>query len=478
METYYSQTPVDVPNLNDVIDVNSHEAYHSYLKKISTTAGHDLKRKNQILDHLIARFGESYDTTLLTKLNRIGSIKKTELTSLRAKMNYAKQLVKLGQERNKGANYSAQEKNNKQQSGLQERLELLLNISKKEQHSITSPLFEKALLDDVKKKWVNKNIETDNNKKLRILCIDDDNYSSEDFEFYCANYEELKDLFINGIKDTNYQIYETENIYSLIFNRSGKQNPTKIYHSDSFQKCVEKKERAINQFSSLNDDCEGFYFIDNILLRPHFIDQYQLEIVKNKVPIFKSLLNASLESQEELRNDIVNLCRGSSNYSIIKNDDLNYFQLVIYDSSNSAKVRSVATYETKEAANEAIDDHCSYFNLKSKDRANKKLKITISKAKSASHHFPEGFNYSNHISIICPDWPLRFQNKEFKNYISDVLDQYIPAHLTYTTHYLSINEMKQFENVHQSWIKNQNTASKEEKEEYSLHLIQLLSSYK
>jgi hypothetical protein len=95
-----------------------------------------------------------------------------------------------------------------------------------------------------------------------------------------------------------------------------------------------------------------------------------------------------------------------------------------------------------------------------------------------SNKFPDGFNYSNHINFIFPDWPLRFQNKEFKNQLNNVLQEYIPAHLTYDIFYLDVNQISQFEQTHSKWKRVKNNSRMDQVDSKSLQLIQLLMQYK
>jgi hypothetical protein len=475
LETYFSQVPTDVPHLKEVIDFDSFDSYLEYIQEINGTDQKKLERKHQFLDHLIARYGEYYDTSTIDKLDRVNTGEADHLGSLKAKMRYARSLISLGHDRNKAQVYSTKSDKNSQISGLQQRIELLLNIRTKKHRSTTSPVYNKTHLDDVKKKWVTKKIETDQGKSIHTYSIEDDNYSSEDFEFYCKNYSELKDLFINAVKDSNYQIFKTDDHYSVIFKRTGKQHPTKIYHSDSLEKCLAKKEKAIQRFSDLNKDCEGIYVLENLLLRPQLTDQYHLEITRNSTSIFKSIIPKDMESLEYLKEDVVSFCKDAANYSIVKESEMDQFHLVIYDLDNNAILKSVTTYQDKDLANDAITDFCEFFNNKS--AVKRELKIELRKANRSSHQFPENFKYTNHINILCPDWPLRFQNKEFKDLLDESISEYIPAHLSHTVHYLTIPQMKQFEDIYKSWMNHFNKNDQEQKEKYALHLIQLLTSY-
>lgn len=95
-----------------------------------------------------------------------------------------------------------------------------------------------------------------------------------------------------------------------------------------------------------------------------------------------------------------------------------------------------------------------------------------------SNKFPDDFNFSNHINFIFPDWPFRFQNKEFRTFIKEIIEEYISAHLTYDLFFLNIDQMNQFEQSFLKWEKLKNTKREDQIDSKSLQLIQLLMQYK
>ena len=478
INTYFNQVPTDIPTLESVLDFDSLGSFNHYLGTIAVTKDANIERKNQFLDHILARYGEEFDTTLLAKLHHLVNYKASKSSTvsdvLRAKMEYAQQIVDLGYTRGK-AGVLINEEGEIKKSGLQKRIELLLSIEDRKTTSLTSAIFNQASITKVKKVWAKKNIEIEGGSKLRILSIEDDNYSSDDLEFYCKSYKDLKDLFLNAIKDSNYRIIQTMNVFSLFFSVSGSEVPIKLYHSDSYDKCVAKKEKAIKHFTDLNKKSEGIYMVENILLRPKLTNDYEIEIrTNNEILIFKSCLPSTLERQKELKESVLKLGKSAENYSVVS-DQEGLFHLVIYDKNNNAVLKTIEKFDSKQAANDAIEKYVSDFSTKKKES---KPTATLEKADSISHDFPEQFPYSNHLHFICPDWPLRFQNKEFKSFISECIDTYIPAHLSYTLKYLGIEQMKQFENVYSTWTTHYNSTDSLEKEVSALQLIQALKSYK
>ena len=95
-----------------------------------------------------------------------------------------------------------------------------------------------------------------------------------------------------------------------------------------------------------------------------------------------------------------------------------------------------------------------------------------------SNQFPDDFTYSNHINFVFPNWPLRFQNKEFRNLINQILEENIPAHLTYDTFYLDIDQINNFEQTFRKWLNLKKSNNQDKLDLESLQIIQLLMNYK
>lgn len=63
---------------------------------------------------------------------------------------------------------------------------------------------------------------------------------------------------------------------------------------------------------------------------------------------------------------------------------------------------------------------------------------------------PDGF-YSYRVSVVLPNWPVRFQNDEFKLYAEQLMFENAPAHLAIHCFWLSVGQMKEFEGLYDEW---------------------------
>jgi hypothetical protein len=63
---------------------------------------------------------------------------------------------------------------------------------------------------------------------------------------------------------------------------------------------------------------------------------------------------------------------------------------------------------------------------------------------------PDDF-YSYRVSVVLPNWPVRFQSDEFKLYAEQLMFENAPAHLAIDCFWLSVGQMKEFEGLYSQW---------------------------
>jgi len=70
--------------------------------------------------------------------------------------------------------------------------------------------------------------------------------------------------------------------------------------------------------------------------------------------------------------------------------------------------------------------------------------------------------FNLNISVLMPDWPARFQIERFKDYVTDLIHQRIPAHIGNNILWLNAHEMHAFEEKYHLWeeLKSEINSSK------------------
>ncbi len=152
-QTYFSQVPVDMPLIYEVLDVPATSAktvlkYGQQNDDLNTIAAAAfapklnaltrkfdpfVARRNRFLDHLLARFGEQFSTDFLLKVSAgYGNYSGTtdpEIDLINAKIHFLQHYPDISRNRSRGFNYLGAEADNWNVSGLEKRICLLLNIA-------------------------------------------------------------------------------------------------------------------------------------------------------------------------------------------------------------------------------------------------------------------------------------------------------------------------------------------------------------
>ena len=480
-KTIFGQIPTDVPNLTKVIGVDL-PGYQSKLENALESKNDFFKRKNKVLDHMLARFGETFDTFLLEKIHKLqyDTLSENEIKrfGLSAKINFAKSIVDLGQKRSLSSDYTKDYINDKNISGLENRLKLKLGISKNISDSTIKPFSSGSTLGETEYNWRKKTIKIDDGPSLEVYSLVKKAYEDKKIHFFLNSTKSFKLLFLNGIKRKSYTIVKVNNIYSVLFNGIDSFQPAVIFQSFDFEECNENILKTIEKLNAYNSDTEGFLMIENVLLRPVASNQYTL-FIKNEdqVQSFESYFTADLDHLRDLKKDFSIIAVDKKNYNVVKKLNSKNYEIIIYDLLNKPLFRSCVSYKNEADAKSEIPMIIQSFNvIIGANQLDEFCEMIVVNDLTSS--FPDDFNYSNHINFIFPEWPLRFQNKEFKKHINQIVEEYIPANLTFDTFYLNIDKMNNFEQTHSKWIKHKKLNKYDQLDSKSLQIIQLLQNYK
>jgi hypothetical protein len=474
-KTYFSEVPTDISGLEEILKPKNISEYQSNINKIIENEHTYVQRRNKFLDHLLLRFGESFNSDLLKNIYRNENPEFSEidceLYAINCKINYLKNITKLGNERNKAENFLSKDDNKISSSGLENRIKLLLDI--KDNKVETKYNFDQNNAEFKEKYiWSTVDVKIKDGPNIKVLSLPNYCYKNDKANFYLKNYTFFKDLFLNAKNEKSYKIIDDESNHILLYNSSEIIQPIKIFQSEKKVDCEKKIEDIILKIKDLNIQSEGFYLIENILLRPLNTDKFSLSVfTNNRELIFKSYKINDFIELSEMRDGLIDLLKDRSNYSIHKSyEDTNKFVISVFDVMDNKILISNESFKTKIEAQDKIEKIIQNYVIKSN------LKIEINTQSSSINNFPDNFNYSNEVHVIFPEWPSRFQNIEFKKYIKEIIDNYIPANIKFNLHFLNYKDIRELSEIFSEWkeLKKKNKLSKIDI--LSLKLIQFLSS--
>jgi hypothetical protein len=462
-------------------------AYVEKLQQMTESTEKKFSRRNHIIDHLLSRFGEFFNTNLLQKLIRSSndelSEEEMQKMVLSKKIDFAEEILSLGKNRIKSFNYQLPSWDHENISGLEKRLKLSLGLQHKNIRSLTSPIMDHYQKRKGKEDWKVKEVQIIKGPKIKVITKPNDAYTDDEISIYCPDHRFFKSLFIFGPKSKTYRIVPTrvnkKIAYNLLFNLPNQDHPSIIYRANKKEDCERKLEAIKERFRSFNDACEGMFMLEHILLRPLVSTNYTTIINDDKGDEFlKSYRSGPFEEQREVRDDLYVLGVNLENYSVQKTKGKKSFKVVLYDILNKPVFQTIKKYTSKEEAVEEIQKIIGFFEEMKNQKADLKDLSSISIDLGNSHEFPVDFQYSNSLSFILPNWPFRFQNNEFLDYFKELLDQFIPAHINFKIYLLDVDQLVLFEDTYMNWLKSKMESNNDDSDIMSMQLIQLLQSYK
>ena len=484
-QTFFTQVPNSIPDLKSILIENEAELYLEKLQKLSESEEKKFARRNHAIDHLLSRFGESFNSNLLQKLIQSsydqlgdGEIQKI---SLDKKIDFAEEIVNLGKNRIKGFNFSLPVWDHENISGLEMRLKLMCGIQNKNIRSLIRPIVDNYQKKPVKQNWRTKEVQIIKGPKTKIFSKAED-YSDDEVTIYCPDSSFFKALFIFAPRSRTYRIVPTrvnkKVVYNLLFKIPNQEYPAVIFRASKKKDCEEKLEIIKEKFRKYNDECEGMFLLEHILLRPLVSTNYITTFKNDQGKDFlKSYLASPFEDQREFRDDIFVLGINSDNYSIQKVKGKKSFKIVLFDILNNPVFESVEEFSTKSEGLEAITKFIDFFKGHKINKTDLNQLSTIKIDIGNSHEFPVDFDYSNSLSIILPNWPFRFQNNEFMDYLKQQINHFIPAHVKFEIYLLELDQLAHFEETYLNWIKSKMDRNNDVSDLMSMQLIQLLKSY-
>ena len=484
-QSYFTQIPNSIPDLKSILIDNEIERYQQNLQQITESEEKKFIRRNHVIDHLLSRFGEFFNSNLLQKLIQSsndhlseGEIQKIVLDK---KIDFAEEIVNMGKNRIKGFNFSLPTWDHENISGLEMRLKLMFGIQNKSIHSLVAPIVDNYQKKPKKENWRVREVQIIKGPKTKILSKSSE-YSVDEVSIYCPDATFFKSLFIFAPRSKSYRILPTrvnnKVVYNILFNIPDQEHPAVIYRAPKKKDCEEKLEQIKEKFRTFNNQCEGMFVLEHILLRPLVSTNYITVFNNNEGAEFlRSYRAAPFEDQREFRDDIYVLGVDFDNYSIQKVKGKKSFKIVLYDILNNPVFESVKVYGSKAEAMQEIPNFIDFFEGHKKNKTDLKELSSINIDIGNSHEFPVDFDYSNSLSIVLPNWPFRFQNNEFLDHFREQIDHFIPAHIKFEIYLLEVDKLALFEETFLNWLKSKMDGDNDVSDLMSLQLIQLLQSY-
>ena len=496
LQTHFYQELEDMTVLKNLLKrFNDEKDYSSplwndTLEKLNDQSDSNvIQRLNEATDNLLARFAEQFPTYVLRKINT-GCYGKnfTDHKFDKKLLSWKRKLISnygnLSYNRARSFDYTLDHQAVKgtimeATPVLIEKIALLMGIHRPELRNLSAIVehseFKKQHLFDEETMVYEEEISIVNGliKKIRNSVV-----------FVRKEEKRLKEVLSNGVKGQYYEIVEsgsynkTFDLYLLLQDKK-----FHMYKSSSRKGSELAKHHAINLLKKLNEKSEGIQLIEHLLLAPpvlgsHFGFTFTMAF-KNEVDIPEEHIEfeqKALLSNDD-RNGFVdfikeNFERGDLEFKKSGTED-NYF-IEILNSKKIPLARSTKRFNTFFQVNTPIQ----YLE----DLQKKQGKLVLQQMKYYAYYtrdkkVNEAF-FSFRMSFILPAWPVRFQQDSFRKQFSNILYQHAPIHIQYRSHWLDLDEMKDFEKLYFRWLRLLSSEKKfREKMRIAYMLIQKIKTY-
>ena len=485
-ETYFNQLPKEISNLDKLI--SDRDALEKSMKESSELSEDYLDRRNRLLDHLLARFGERFDEVSLKKIGRSNSLESSEdwaLSVLQTKVNLLTEIIELGQTKARGFDMkSAEIWDCTNLSSVEKRIALSLGIKDFSRRTISAPLMEHFQVEGAKKQvgdWSLVSLPLAQEVGA-VYLLPEENYREGALHFYGKGLSFLKEIFELVINEKSLSLVHSKDNkrHYLLMKQRKLENQVVVFAGASASDCQAAKEKVLTKIASLDQQSEGFHLIENLLLRPLESVSYLFSFLDADGEEFiEGLFPGDMETQRSIGEDLFGFGLQVENYSIVEDEKTLTYSVLVYNFGHEPVAKLKNTFSSKPGAKKAIDQAIRFFQeLRAKSLAPETV-MEVNLVGGSGHGFPVDFQFSNTLSFIFPEWPVRFQKSDFINYLKNLISENIMAHQSATIYFINPQEMYRFESLYSEWLflKNQDQLDFKKIDVLSLQLIQLLRSF-
>jgi hypothetical protein len=479
-KTYFSQKITSVPGVEKLLTENQlfpeseYEPEHVFFD-----------RKNRIYDHLLARFGEDLNDLpwqISKRLNLVKTEDEFNRILLREKSAFLLQLENLSYYRTKGESLFLQNEEEllRNPSGLEQIVLAKTGISPKRKKSLI-PDFSGLNSDLSKYKEEIFQYKNELDSSYRPLLASEINkWKTETGNGNIPNalFGEIgyKTLFKETLNFENYRLSKSDSSQEnvrVIFQKE----PNKwvsLFECSGEEEAIENIIGIVDFFAHKNIQSEGFYLVDNILLSDFiersyygfcFLDEYGKPLVRTS-----EIESWCLTEAERISRVTAFFNQGMSENSwhsangkwVFKNDK----GLILASTDSKTEEFSELFKQVKsmiqlfsnseETGGRMRLQEVEKIRLKGsmevRNRNFGQRRLVFQRKLFSGEIINEDF-FDLNVSLLLPDWPARFQEESFRDYISDVFQERIPAHLSNEILWLNVNEMRAFEEKYHVWEK-------------------------
>jgi hypothetical protein len=487
-KTYFAQWMNSIPEV-EKLATEDIAAIESWLEPKNVF----FDRKNRIYNHLLARFGEDLNDLpwkVALRLNMIKTEDEFNQILLQKKSEFLLRIKKLSYNRTEGeailrsSNKEIDRESLRKPSGLEQMVLAKTGIPLRGSKSLVPDFAEYKIHLHKFKEDPLKNDEELNLNFRSLRTIEINNWGQPDPLSTMPNAMfgkiSLKALFKETLNYNNYRISVPKSVADsvhVIFQKE-KNTWVSLFKCLNETEAVEKIHQLIDYFISQNIQSEGIYFIDHILLNDFLMDSKYGFCFYDEFgsQLFHTSENDFWWNSTEERNKSLEkfysfgLQKDSYSYLdgkwMIRDESGNVLAIYIDDPENPKISFDELFQQTKSIiqlfkCTGKVDGRLRFdemekirkkgsFHDKNKEYGQRRL--VFQRRLTNGDLINEDF-FNMNVTVLMPDWPARFQVERFKDYVTDLIQERIPAHIGNDILWVNAREMKAFEEKYHLWEK-------------------------
>lgn len=481
-KTYFSQAPLSIPKIGALLKGIQPENFAERIAQIIEELDPFLNRRSRFLNHLLARFSETFLSDFLSIINRnvYENQDRIQQNIIQSKIKFLKNYVDIGKNRGQGFNFTKDTVETENVSGLKKRVSLLVGIHDYKGQNIGEIVdsdsvkvrkgggAEPEMLtgeEDVSgleeySEGTEESPQTDllegdngGEERLEERGEEENKKQKIRFSFPSDNKEIFKEVLRYGIFEKNYDVHkdgEDETAFVIYTNPQSKEQSV-VFRSESEEICQKAIHKMVAYLKKLNEKSENFYILEHILLRPTAPDRFGFNLIDDQNDILLSSFTfADMSTQQFLSEEIANIGDDLENYTIVENEN-GHLQVILKDSFGKEIAKIDKQFILHESAESKIQEVIDYIIRLKEETIPIGTRIEFFVEPRKGLDLTSDF-YSFCISVMLPSWPARFQNTEFRIFLKRIFALNAPAHIAINYHWLDIDEMREFEEVYYWWL--------------------------
>ncbi|MBK6904941.1 MAG: hypothetical protein IPH04_19565 [Saprospirales bacterium] len=462
-KTYFTQLPSSVPDVGRLFETEEGQALALWEKMVGEYDNYT-SRRNIFLDHMLARFGESFLDDAYKAINRQVSPHEKDVFEqkiIEAKIQFLKNLVRISRNRGAGFNYEMGPDSGQDWSGFKEKICLLFNIP-------DAPGKRLCQLANDDRISIGKEGESKKGSTLQ-------------FAFSAESENLLPDLLFHGLNPDAYQIVAPageKKKFQVVFKMPGAKEGEAILEAGSFTEGEAAVQKLLDFLQEINRLSEGFHILEHVLLRPVDIS-YSFFLRTDKNLLLQSEFNFkdAFTDRKDFLQLVTTHGTNAKNYTVKKQDD-GKFSIHLQE-KESGLIAVVPDLLYEETATKAIPDLVKFVKeLSEKPKGAGEELIYYQEQEKEGANLPSD-PYSLRVSLVLPAWPAKFSSDKFRVLFEEVVKSQAPAHLSLRFFWVGMDEMMEFEEIYYAWksLKSKQNPVQPLLDNFSYYLLLLLESF-